>query len=159
MDAESLYNILLETAEDHICCDGLEPDADDALADACRLICDGPGEVAPTAKADPKPWSLRTAQQVIADLPAKCYTASGQYYQPQELRLIEPGEMGYSEVDPQWVKVTLAAAPGMTVACLADRLNELHRVSDHVLDCMIAGSMFGWGTPAADPTNPANQPL
>ena len=95
----------------------------------------------------------RSGIQVIplrSSLPDKCFSileASG------ELIVITKGEKGYAPTGtfPQNTSPKEGAAA----------LNEANGITRAQEAAMVAGSMFGWGTPAADPKNYDNlgQPL
>lgn len=75
-------------------------------------------------------------------LPAQCYV-----YLPttKEIGIVKKGESGYYRTD-----IDCTAVNGKEIAVEA---NEKAGVTRAQAEAMLAGSMFGWGSPAADPKN------
>ena len=78
-----------------------------------------------------------------SSLPEKCFSVLPS---TGELIVIERGKAGY-EASP------VASFSGQTQRGSADVLNETMGVTKAQEAAMLAGSMFGWQTPAADPQN------
>jgi len=91
-------------------------------------------------------WMERSNSQVIpmrSTLPDKCYNVlSGS----DEIIIIKKGESGYYHTDKYGHDRADALA-------IVDECNEIGGVSKAQAAAMLAGSMFGWHTPAADPKN------
>jgi len=80
----------------------------------------------------------------VADgLPKMCYAMNDV---TKRLILIRRGEAVYHELQDD-ESLLLAATPGVV-----DRLNGTLGVTPAQREAMVAGSMFGWNVPAADPT-------
>ena len=77
-----------------------------------------------------------------SSLPEKCFSVS-EY--SNELIEITKGYSGYSHAEKELGSLTPREA--------ADRLNHELGVTKEQEQAMVAGSMFGWATPAADPAN------
>lgn len=78
----------------------------------------------------------------IYPLPEVCYSTLPS---TGELIIINRGESGYKQTGPQ-----MGSTEGGQL--LADKLNRKLGVTKAQEAAMLAGSMFGWGTPAADPS-------
>ena len=78
-----------------------------------------------------------------SSLPERCYA-----YLPttQEIGIVRKGESGYYRSD-------LSPAYGQDGKAFVEELNRQGGVSKAQVEAMIAGSMFGWACPAADPAN------
>ena len=78
-----------------------------------------------------------------SSLPEHCYV-----YLPttQEIAIVKKGESGYYRSD-------LSPVYGENCKEFVDELNRQGGVSKAQAEAMIAGSMFGWACPAADPAN------
>ena len=91
-------------------------------------------------------WLERHDGQVIpmrSTLPDKCYNVlSGS----DEIIIIKKGESGYYRTDKYGHDRAEALA-------IVDECNEIGGVSKAQAAAMLAGSMFGWDIPAADPKN------
>lgn len=76
-------------------------------------------------------------------LPEQCYV-----YLPtsQEIGVVKKGESGYYRSD-------LSPVYGQDGKTFVDELNQRGGVNKAQAAAMLAGSMFGWGCPAADPKN------
>lgn len=76
-----------------------------------------------------------------SSLPEQCYV-----YLPtsQEIGIVKKGEMGYYRSD-------LSPVYGESGQEFVDELNQRGGVTKAQAAAMMAGSMFGWGCPAADP--------
>lgn len=77
-----------------------------------------------------------------SSLPEKCFSVS-EY--SNDLIEVTKGHSGYSHVEKELGSLTPREA--------ADRLNRELGVTKEQEQAMVAGSMFGWATPAADPAN------
>ena len=77
-----------------------------------------------------------------SSLPEKCFSVS-EY--SNELIEITKGYSGYSHAEKELGSLTPREA--------AERLNQELGVTKEQEQAMVAGSMFGWATPAADPAN------
>lgn len=78
-----------------------------------------------------------------SSLPDKCYAA---LETEDNIILIEKGESGY-------VRTEIRPEAGQTKQEAADSINETLGVTKAQAAAMVAGSMFGWEVPAADPKN------
>jgi hypothetical protein len=67
---------------------------------------------------------------------------------PTRLVLIRAFELGY-------VDVAVLPSTGLT-AIIADSINQKTGITPSMREAMVAGSMFGWGSPIADPSRHAN---
>ena len=78
-----------------------------------------------------------------SSLPEQCYV-----YLPtsQEIGIVKKGEMGYYRSD-------LTPVYGQDGEAFVEELNRQGGVTKAQTKAMSAGSMFGWGCPAADPKN------
>lgn len=78
-----------------------------------------------------------------SSLPEQCYV-----YLPasQEIGIVKKGEMGYYRSD-------LSPVYGESGQKFVDEINRQGGVTKAQVAAMLAGSMFGWATPAADPKN------
>ena len=78
-----------------------------------------------------------------SSLPEHCYA-----YLPttQEIGIVRKGESGYYHSD-------LSPVYGQDGKVFVEELNRQGGVTKAQAEAMIAGSMFGWGCPAADPAN------
>ena len=87
----------------------------------------------------------RNGNKVIplrSSLPEKCFSITSA---ANEMIIITKGEMGYRPAG--------ATAEGKTARESADIVNDMMGVTKAQEAAMLAGSMFGWATPAADPAN------
>lgn len=84
-----------------------------------------------------------TAIPLRSSLPEQCYV-----YLPtsQEIGIVKKGEMGYYRSD-------LSPVYGESGQEFVDELNRQGGVNKAQAAAMLAGSMFGWGCPAADSKN------
>jgi hypothetical protein len=90
----------------------------------------------------------RTAQQIIASLPAKCYGVNNA---TNGLIIIKAGKTGYYPVsDYQWMMDNHECT---TPSQLADQLNDSDGVTKAQRAAMEWGSMFGYAVPLSDPEN------
>ena len=78
-----------------------------------------------------------------SSLPDHCFSVSEE---TGEMIILKKGESGYCNSDLKSNDKALAKV-------IANRNNSELGVTDTQVKCMIAGSMFGWDTPAADPKN------
>ena len=92
-----------------------------------------------------KTYPQKTAQQVIASLPPKCYTVT-EHEGSEVLVAIVAGKSGFQVV----TSVTNSQEA-------ADYLNKSLGVTEAQVAAMVTGSQFGWHCPGADPNNPINQ--
>ena len=78
-----------------------------------------------------------------SSLPEQCYV-----YLPtsQEIGIVKKGEMGYYRSD-------LSPVYGQDGKAFVDELNQRGGVNKAQAAAMLAGSMFGWQVPGADPKN------
>ena len=78
-----------------------------------------------------------------SSLPERCYA-----YLPttQEITIVKKGESGYYRSD-------LSPVYGQDGKAFVEELNRQGGVSKAQAEAMIAGAMFGWACPAADPAN------
>ena len=86
-----------------------------------------------------------TGSKVIpmrSSLPEKCFSTLPS---ADKLIIIQKGEMGYIPSEMQ--------IAGKTAREAADIANDTMGVTKKQEAAMLAGSMFGWQTPAADPKN------
>ena len=81
--------------------------------------------------------------QTASGLPKLCYAMNDT---TKRLIIIKRGEEGYHELQDD-ESLVLAETLGVV-----DKLNETLKVTPAQREAMIAGSMFGWNIPAADPT-------
>lgn len=91
-------------------------------------------------------WMERSGSQVIpmrSTLPDKCYCVLPG---SDEIIIVKKGESGYYHTDKYGHERAQALA-------IVDECNEIGGVSKAQAAAMLAGSMFGWHTPAADPKN------
>lgn len=91
-------------------------------------------------------WMNESSSRVMplrSDLPERCYAVlpSG-----DEIIIVKKGESGYYHTD----KYGHDRAEALTIV---DECNEVGGVNKAQAAAMLAGSMFGWDTPAADPKN------
>ena len=91
-------------------------------------------------------WMKESSSRVMplrSDLPERCYAVlpSG-----DEIIIVKKGESGYYHTD----KYGHDRAEALTIV---DECNEVGGVNKAQAAAMLAGSMFGWDTPAADPKN------
>jgi len=84
---------------------------------------------------------MKTAQEIIASLPPKCYSVTD-VEDKDTLILIRAGLSGFQSI-------LTAENPQRA----ADLFNKNLGVTKAQHDAMVAGSMFGWGCPGADPDN------
>jgi|TARA_Y100000034_G_scaffold125828_1_gene176139 hypothetical protein len=92
-----------------------------------------------------KTYLQRTAQQVIASSPPKCYTVTE--HEGQEILVaVIAGASGFHSC-------TTVENPQEA----ADYLNRSLGITAKQVEAMIKGSQFGWHCAAADPDNPINQ--
>ena len=91
-------------------------------------------------------WMERSGSKVIpmrSTLPDKCY---GVLSGGDEIIIVRKGESGYYRTDKYGHDRAEAQA-------IVDECNEIGGVSKAQAAAMLAGSMFGWEVPAADPRN------
>lgn len=91
----------------------------------------------------------RTAKEIIADLPAECYSVLNT--DPNKLIKIKAGSSGYFAIDSSCILPKFIA--GRTMKEYANHLNAEMGVTDRDVQAMEIGSMFGWDCPGADPLN------
>lgn len=91
----------------------------------------------------------RTAKEIIASLPAECYSVLNT--DPNKLIKIKAGSSGYFGIDTSGIHPRNIA--GKTMKEYANELNSEMGVSDSDVAAMEIGSMFGWDCPGADPLN------
>lgn len=87
----------------------------------------------------PEYWAVHERGK---NLPEKCFSV---LQSTGELIILERGKMGYTPANTK--------AEGMIPREGADIANETMGVTKAQEAAMVAGSMFGWHTPAADPKN------
>ena len=88
----------------------------------------------------------QTGKRVIpmrSSLPDKCF---GTLQTSREVILLRKGVMGYE-------RTYIVPAAKVDPKAAVDALNELTDITKAQSAAMLAGSMFGWDTPAADPKN------
>jgi hypothetical protein len=78
-----------------------------------------------------------------SSLPDKCF---GTLQTSREVILLRKGVMGYE-------RTHIVADAKVDPKAAVDALNELTDITKAQSAAMLAGSMFGWDTPAADPKN------
>lgn len=88
----------------------------------------------------------KTAQEIVAHLPSKCYATLPS---TGELIIITAGESGYYKL----ARADGSPCLGAEAIADADRLNAELGISLAQREAMFHGSMFGWGCKAADPDN------
>lgn len=89
---------------------------------------------------------MKTAQEIIASLPAKCF---GVLPIDQSIVIIKAGESGYyntAQPPASWLKED-------GVEAFVNECNAEDGVTIAQRKAMEHGSMFGWGCGAADPDN------
>ena len=84
---------------------------------------------------------MKTAQEVIASLPPRCYSVTN-VDDREALILIKAGVSGFEVV-----------ITGGSPQTAADLFNENLGVTEAQHNAMVVGSMFGWHCPGADPDN------
>jgi hypothetical protein len=84
---------------------------------------------------------MKRRSDTMNNLPEFCYATLPS--DDSKLIVIRNGEKGYYRVDP------LSDA----YLCSAERNNELLGVTKAQAEAMRMGSMFGWDTPSANPSN------
>ena len=92
-----------------------------------------------------KTYLQKTAQQVIASLPPKCYSVTD-HEGVERVIEITAGEMN----------CRLIGLGVLTPQQIADYLNKSLGVTEKQVKAMVTGSQFGWHCAGADPNNPIN---
>lgn len=88
------------------------------------------------------------AMSVPQGLPEMCFVFAEDAQPGRFVRAVHRGERGYSPT-------TYDEADAAKARALVSMLNERLGVSEVQAECMLAGSMFGWDSPAADPKRQA----
>ena len=110
-----------------------------------------PVPTAQSAERAPGPvlWDPSLLEPGIPDLPLSAFVYVPGNKPSEAIGLVRRGESGYHPITSDLV--SLLADRGGAID-LVRRLNQTRGVTPLQSECMLAGSMFGWDCPAANPS-------